>query len=278
MTNYPPGARYNTGMEIIYIDSYFLLNFIIDYLLCVCTGQVCLVRLRRGRYFLAASLGAVYACAALLPRLGFLSAPVFKLIIAMLMALISFGGERRLMRCAVTFIAVSGAFAGLIWALALAGAYPAFDMRTMLLSFAICYILLRAVFKGRVKLMEKERAEITLRLGAREARFMALIDTGNQLTDPVSGAPVMIICPHAAAPLFGAHAELAALDAVSLVQLSSDIPELKGRMRLIPYAFIGGRGMLAAIHPDAALVDGAPRELLAAISADAAGDGYEGII
>ena len=34
-------------MEVIYIDSVFLLNFVIDYLLVLASAQVCGVRLRR---------------------------------------------------------------------------------------------------------------------------------------------------------------------------------------------------------------------------------------
>ena len=56
-------------MEIVYIDSLFLLNFIIDYLLLLAVGKICALPLRRWRMLLGALWGAVYAVlAVLLPR------------------------------------------------------------------------------------------------------------------------------------------------------------------------------------------------------------------
>lgn len=278
MTKYLHALRYNCSMEVIYIDSVFLLNFVIDYLLVLASAQVCGVRLRRLRYISAALAGASYAAAVYLPRLGFLASPLLKLAAALLMSLIAFGGEARMLRCALVFLCVSAAFGGFIWALALAGGHPAFDMRTLVLSFALCYVLLRLVFSRRLKLADRPRAAVELTLDGRVSKFFALVDTGNSLADPVSGCPVMVICPHAAAPLFGANSALLELDAVSFFSAASGIPALHGRLRLIPYSAVGGGGMLAAFKPDCAVIDGKPRDILAAVSSDASGDGYEGIV
>ena len=239
-------------MEVIYIDSLFLLNLVIDYVLTVMCAQVCGVRLRRLRYALAALAGAAYAAAVYLPGLGWLKSAPFKLAAGALMALIAFAGEERPVRCAVVFFAVAAAFGGFIWAIALAGGYPAFDMRTLVAAFALCYALLRIVFSRRVKLVDQARVQVSLTLGARRAEFVVLVDTGNSLTDPISAMPVMVICPHAAAPLLGANAALLELDAVAFVETAADIPELRGRLRLIPYSAVGGGGVLAAFRPDSA--------------------------
>ncbi len=113
--------------------------------------------------------------------------------------------------------------------------------------------LLRIVFSRRVKLADQARVQVSLTLGARRSEFVALVDTGNSLTDPISAMPVMVICPHAAAPLLGANAALLELDAVAFVETAADIPELRGRLRLIPYSAVGGGGVLAAFRPDLAL-------------------------
>ena len=265
-------------MEVIYIDSLFLLNLVIDYVLTVMCAQVCGVRLRRRRYAFAALAGAVYAVAVYLPGFGWLRGAPFKLAAGALMALIAFAGEERPVRCAVVFFAVAAAFGGFIWAIALAGGYPAFDMRTLVAAFALCYALLRIVFSRRVKLADQARVQVSLTLGARRSEFIALVDTGNSLTDPISAMPVMVICPHAAAPLLGANAALLELDAVAFVEAAADIPELRGRLRLIPYSAVGGGGVLAAFRPDSAVVDGEERMLLAAVSPHVSGDGYEGVI
>lgn len=278
MTKYIVSMVYTLSMEVIYIDSLFFLNLAIDYILLLTAAQVCGVRLRRWRYLAAAFIGAAYAVLIYLPRLGFLASPIMKLAAAWLMCLIAFGTERRMWRCTVIFLAVSAAFGGFIWALSLAGLHPAFDLRTLLLSFALCYLLLRLVFRGKLKLADTPRAEVGLTLCGQTVKFLALVDTGNSLSDPISGGAVIVVCPHAILPLFRGHEQLLELDAVEFISAASALPEFKGRLRLIPYSSVGGCGMLAAFRPERLTVDGREREALAALSPNACGDGYEGII
>ena len=48
-------------MDVIYLDSLFGLNLLIDYCLVLASARVCGVVLRRWRYALAALIGALYA-------------------------------------------------------------------------------------------------------------------------------------------------------------------------------------------------------------------------
>lgn len=260
-------------MEVIYLDRLFLLNLAVDYLLCLLSGRVCGLVLHRGRYLLAALLGALYAVLTLLPGLAFLGGALGKLAAAALMAAIAYGGQARFLRCAAVFLAVSAAFGGALWALSLAGGRPRFDARVLLLSFALCYAGMQLLFRSRARLPDRPRVEVRVSLGGRESRFMALLDTGNSLSDPATGREVMLAAPHALAPLFpGADLRL---DAAALVSL----PALAGRFRLIPYRAVGGHGLLAAFRPDAVTVGGKARDgLLVAVSPEAQGDGFEGIV
>lgn len=270
--------RYNYGMKVVYIDSLFVTNLAIDYLLLLASAQVCGVRLKRARYLAAAVLGSVYAVCVYLPRASFLLVPCVKLCAGLIMALVAFGGEARRIRCALVFFSVSAAFGGFIWAIELAGGHPAFDTRTLIVSFALCYALLSAVFRGRAQLADRPRVAVELVLNGRTSHFNALVDTGNTLKDPITGAPVMVICPHAAAPLFSDDTALLQLDAVSFAERAAELTELRGRVRLIPYTVVGGGGVLAAFRPDSVIIDGSPRDILTALSANAQGDGYEGIV
>ena len=83
-------------------------------------------------------------------------------------------------------------------------------------------------------------AEICLVSGSRQARFTALIDTGNRLREPLSGNPVMIV-------------EAA---------LVADMLSLPVR-RWVPYDAIGGCGTLPCFRPDAAWVLRGHRRLCA---------------
>lgn len=272
------GRDYNAVMKTIYVDSLFVLNLAIDYLLCLISARLCGLVLRRRRYLAAALVGAAYAVGLYLPGLEFLQLWAMKLALWLIMGLIAFGREAQMLRCALVFAAVSAAFGGFIWAIELMGGYPAFDMRTMLLAFALCYTVLRLLFRDKARLAEARRIAIRLGLGGRETEFMALWDTGNSLHDPVSGRAVLLASPHALAPLFEGHETLLELEAVELLERAQSIEALSGKFRLIPYSSVGGSGLLAAFRPDTARSDGKELEIMAAVSKAASGEGFEAII
>ena len=238
-------------MKYIYIDSLFFLSLFTDYLLCLITARICRLCLRRWRYLAAALLGAAYSVSVFLPGMGFMASRWMELVSAALMGLIAFGGERRLFRCMAVFLAVSATFGGAIWALSLqTGALPVIDLRLLIGCFAVCYTVLSIIARSRSRAADRRTAAIELGLNGRHCCFTALIDSGNCLSDPVE-----------------------------LVTAAGDSPELAGRMRLIPFSALGGTGLLPVFRPDSVRVDGEERTgLLAAISAAAAGDGFEGIL
>ena len=57
-------------MTVVYIDSVFVLNTLMDYLLCLVTARLAGIPLRRRRYLLAALAGGGYAVAATVSRLA----------------------------------------------------------------------------------------------------------------------------------------------------------------------------------------------------------------
>ena len=260
-------------MKIIYADSVFLLNLIADYLLSLVSARTCALVLKRGRYLTSAAIGAAYSVAVYLPGLGFLSRPAVMLCVGLLMCLVSFGGETRLFKCCVVFFAVSAAFGGAIWGLLLAsgGIMPA-SGRVLLLAFAMCYALLSLVMRGTAAIPERARAEVSVTLGGKTAYFFALLDTGNVLTDPIDGAGVMVASSNAVAPLFSS---VLPSDPIALV---TQVPEIAGRARLVPFSSVGGRGMLGAFRPDCVTVDGKKKgKILIAVSDSASGNGFDAI-
>lgn len=271
-------------MEIIYIDSLFFINLITDYLLCLCAGRICGLKLKRLRYLCAALLGAVYSVAVFMPRLSFLSSPLMKLAAGLSMALIAFAGEKNPFRCAFVFLAVSAAFGGTLWALGLSdsviGGYKRISTKLLLSAFTICYSLGILIFRCRAKNADRRRVEVRLRFLGREAQFMALLDTGNSLSDPLTGASVMVVSPHALKSILGENTGcFEELSPVELIEFSQNVPELKGKLRLIPYSALGVTGTLPVFRPELLIIDGKEdKELLAAVSKSASGDGFEALI
>ena len=266
-------------MDVLYLDLWFALNLFCDYLLCLLTARAAGLCLKRVRYVLAALVGAVCACAAALPPLAVLSLPGWKLLTGALMGWIAFGAERRPLRCILLFFAVSAAFGGALLALT-GGRTLRVSLRALLLSFLFCYGTGMLLFRCQTLVREHRTQAVRIEHRGRSAVFRALLDTGNSLRDPVSGARVLIATPRALEGILRENAALFdRLGPLQLQELSAQIPELAGRLRLLPYSAVGGPGLLPAFRPDRLFIDGREQSgYLIAVSPQTAGDDYEAII
>lgn len=273
-------------METIYIDSLFILNLIIDYLLLLVTGRICSARLRRGFIALGAAIGAAYSVMVVLPFGGFLTSWLCRVAAAVLMLIASYWGEKHIFRLLAVFLAVSAAFGGAVYAVSLLGGggspqtpFVSVSPRVLLLSFAVCYAVLSLVFRRAASRTAREVLPAEAELRGGHICFSVLRDTGNSLYDPVSGLPVCIAEAETAAALFPAEF-LSCFSAADPVEMFA---ELSGRgfcrFRLIPYSSVGNPGgLLPAFRPDRLIIGGKVCPALIAIAPDLhAGGEYSAI-
>ena len=171
-------------MTVVYVDSVFVLNALMDYLLVLSAAHLAGIPLRRGRYLLAGLLGGAYAVAVFLPGLGFLAATPVKLAAGVLLALTAYGGEEKLLRLTLLLFAVSCALAGCVLALGLlAGGgvpvvngvfYTDVDARVLLIASAAAYLVLTMVFRAAAgKGIRGQLVPARVCLGGRETAFTA---------------------------------------------------------------------------------------------------------
>jgi stage II sporulation protein GA (sporulation sigma-E factor processing peptidase) len=85
------------AMTVVYLDSVFALNALVDYLLLAAAARLADLPVCRGRWVLGALLGGVYAAAVFLPGLGWLSRWPAHLVSGCAMTAAAFG-RRRLLR------------------------------------------------------------------------------------------------------------------------------------------------------------------------------------
>jgi len=257
-------------MEIIYADSLFALNAAVDYLVLLGAGKLCALPLRRGRMVCGAAWGGIYAVAAAVWP-GIFALLTVKLLAGALMTFIAFGAQRRTLRAAAAVYAVSAAFGGAVYAAAhlagtsvVPGRWVPVSARTLLLSFALCYAAVSLIFRRVGRRAERRVCEVTLRHGGGCVRFSALIDSGNELTDPLSGDPVLIAEAAALAPLFPDGLPPADADAFAALSFFAD----RGlHCRLLPCACVTApRALLLCFRPDEIKVNGIRRRMLVGIS------------
>lgn len=186
------------------------------------------------------------------------------------MTIISFGLHRTTPRAVVAVYAVAAAFGGAVYAASgLAGSangssrFMPVSPRVLLLSFAVCYAAVCLVFRRIARRADRRLCLVQLCHNGTAVSFSALLDTGNELVDPVSGDPVLIADAETLSPLFSGELPPMSDPLSALEQLSAH----GLRCRLIPCSSVAAeRSLLLCFRPDSVRVDGRSRTLLIGIS------------
>ncbi|MEG2000829.1 MAG: sigma-E processing peptidase SpoIIGA, partial [Evtepia sp.] len=169
-------------LTVIYIDSFFLLNFCINYLLLLSAAKLAGEIFYRLRFALSAVFGAFYAAMTFFPVFRILVHPVFKLSAAVIMILIAFGGTRRMFRLAAIFFALSCAFGGGLLALDFFrnGSYiqngvlhSALDFKGVLIAAGLFYGLLSLLFRRAAVHSGGELLSISFSEGEKSVKLIA---------------------------------------------------------------------------------------------------------
>ncbi len=242
----------------VYLDLVVLLNFLVDFLLLCGTSRLCGYPKGTKRAALASLVGGLYAGFCLLPGFRFLGALFWRFICLAGMTVIAYGWNKSALRAGCIFSFLSFALGGAavgnssFWGIILAAG----------LICLLCYLS----FRGRS--MAKSYVSVKLVLGSKERQFTALVDTGNTLTDPVSGRRVLVVSAHIAREILGLTEEALAKP----LETMSNYRELG--LRLIPYRAVGQpAGFLLAIRPDELTVDKEKRQDLVAFAPQQIGIG-----
>lgn len=275
-------------MAVVYLDSVFVLNGLMDYFLLLATAHLAGVPLRRRRFILAALLGGLYAAAVFLPGWGVLASPAGKMLAGILMALAAYGREEKLLRLILLLFLVSCGFAGCVLGLGMVSGgvpmangifYTDVDVRVLLMAAGAAYVVLSVVFRASARpAVEGTTVSVTLAWGERQVRLTALCDTGNSLRDPATGRPMLVAWGRRLEELW--PGELRSLLTERALERPAEtlgaLTDWQTRFRLVPYRAVGVRsGLLLAVRTDWAEIGGRRHErLLVALSPTELGDGF----
>ncbi len=233
----------------LYIDSVFFIQFVMNLYLLSITGKILKCTATHGRILLGALLGAGMICLVMLLPLGNMRIRLLLGVIPVSMCMIrvvfAFRGFRLLVRSSMA-MALCGFFMGSIvlwldrrlvwmrrwlygiWAFAFLGFFA--------------YRFLQVLIHRFEKEKESNVKKIRIPLGEKTVYMMALLDTGNHLTEPVNGAPVCIVSENAAKEFQDFF-----------------LPE---RYHAIPYQSIGkNRGILNAYEIPEIIIEESYREI-----------------
>lgn len=268
----------------IYLDSIFLLNAVINYLLLLMSAKVAGEPFRRRWLAAGGVVGACFTGASFLPGLEWLCAPLCKAGAAVLMVLIAFWDSRHLVRLWLLFLALScGLGGGMVLCSLLTGkgvsveggiVATGMDVRLLICSAVLCCLIMTLLFRRMSRHSFRELLPVTVSVGGKQVLLTALQDTGNTLTDPATGRPVLVVEGRRLKPLLP-ESLLSGLEHPAETMEHCGDSLWRGRLRLLPYRAVGIRSaLLLAVRTDMVRVGGKEYGgLLVALSPTPVSDG-----
>ncbi len=274
---------------VIYGDVLVAVNFIIDLLILRLCQPLTGIRQRGLRPYLAAGAGGLCAMAIFFPA-GSVCVDLFiRLGVSFIVVSIAYGRQKPVvfLRLLAVFYAVSFLVAGVVmalWFLVPRGRYAYrngmlyLDLPPVVLigSVAAAYLfvcLFERVFRWGRRM--GEHYAMTAQRDGRMVAFTALADTGNRLTEPFSGAPMVVL---------DAGRGRALLTEQEARWLDSGMTqgEPPPGLRVVPCRTITGEGMLTAFRPQSLQVQVGKRWVevegyIALLPGERCPDGCQGI-
>lgn len=268
---------------VVYLDIILLLNFAIDTLLLWFTAYFRKERIVWWRLLLASFFGSTYIVFFFFPSFAGLYQWGVKLVFSILMLLIAFGVSRLFTfvqhLCIFYFIAFvfGGGVFGLEYLLSSqseivngilvthndgfgVGTKPTFLV--VIAGFVVIYFLSKKSYEAiqEPRRVEAFLVDVVIKLKGESVICRGLVDTGNQLHEPVTRIPVMVVesqlLTHLLPPALLAHIASDASNLDGLDDLLQSLPaEWHTMLRLVPYRSVSrGMDFMVAFKPEQVMV------------------------
>ena len=286
----------------VYADVVFLINFSMDFLIFYITARLMKKRVR----ILRILGGAIFAAAAyclfifLVPFIPVLNAAfsVFILFAGVFIAF-SFSFVKEFLKtaamCYIVAFAMGGTAMALFYYLNITDfmgimvnvSTSDVSVKILIAASALSFLLYKLIFHiyKRFFAMQKSFLDVVISFNGKNSTVHTLVDTGNELCDPVSRSPVIVV-------EFGAIQNLLSDKAceIFLNHLEDNLPELLIRVcdselsntiRMIPFQSLGREhGMLIGFKPDCVHIfenEDKKRDFVIAVYNGKLGDGYNAL-
>lgn len=188
---------------VVYIDILFIQNFIVNLFLLYVTAQTLKIRIKMLNIFLSAVVGSVYAVTTIYVKFMYLSYIPIKFIVAVIMILILFRKKDFWfnMKSTIILTLYSMLLAGLCIFIefnknvSISMKYDGFSYKILLSALMIIYIVLNRTIvyvKDRQNII-RLTFEVEIVTEKFQKKVNAFMDTGNELREPVTNLPVMIV-------------------------------------------------------------------------------------
>lgn len=263
---------------VLYLDMLIGLNFVFSYLLLSVTNYLAKAGKRKRRLFFGAGVATSLIPLYVYFPNSMLNSVWMKGVYSLLIVYSTFGYQhfqaffQRLRLFYLTTFAVGGGLTGIYYMMGTAKAADAsssiwyvtnMQEETMhiglfVIGFPFVLYTFRKMLDRQVKnkLQYDQMYRVTLALNGKEMDTTGFIDSGNQLTDPLTGRPV-VLCDASYIRKFFAEDVWRQIETAILMDDLSSFPETwQQKLALIPYQGAAGQsGCLYSIKPDKLEID-----------------------
>ena len=244
-------------MQTVYVDLLFLINFCMDFLCMVAISGITSRRLSYIRAFIGAVIGGLYSVAALfMPPIGKLEI-VPALLCCCLMCLVVFAKSdsrpTEILRLTVTYLFTSALLGGIMTAtFNLLNSYnldlnesKSNDIPAWLLIAVGIFSLISTYLGGKIlrRRLLRKTASVTVFFNQKSITFNAMYDSGNLLSDSISGRPVIVADKRHSKELLGFE-----INTDTALGVSDE--KILHRIVFVPYATASGQKLMTALRPD----------------------------
>ncbi len=249
---------------VLYADILFVVNAIITFFLINLSADFLRIDSNNRRIILGSIIGGVYSFIIFASEINAILSAIIRILMLISIVFISIKSTslKKLIKFSVVFIIMSFVFSGIMYSVAFAflsnkflirNGYIYFDIGPIgiIILFSICYISLKLTKKALfVKKNSDFIYELLIRHGKESIRIRALYDSGNNVSDPFTGKPVIIMNTKEMNGLF----DINKVNSICRICANNDLSVLPEGIRLLPVKALGQTTLLPAVTVDSATV------------------------
>lgn len=262
----------------VYLDVIWALNLFFDSLLLYLTAIFLKRNIRLWRLLAGGFIGSLIILLSFTPLHAYSNHPLSKLLCSVLMVLMTFGYKRwryfikGLMTLYVSTFLIGGALIGAHYFIqfdsqlttkvllsSVKGFGDPISWLFVLLGFPIAWHFSRRNVESMemAKIQYEQIVKVTLTINTETFVLKGLVDSGNQLYDPLSKLPVMFVSIKNRIDETCDPIKKMAIDPEPLLMGKEEIPsEWQNRMRIVPCRVVGQEHQLiVALKPDSILIE-----------------------
>lgn len=229
----------------VYLDILIILNTLVNYFILLAVDKILRIHSKRWRILLGGAVGGLSSLLLFIENLGVIMT-LLKIATAVLMVITTFGVKpiKRFIKSTFLLFAITFLFGGLMFAVYIfldkdiliysnGIVYFDIDLTFLIICTVISYVVITIISKITDKKAPKSKEYyVTVENAGKTISCTSLMDTGNNLREPFSGYPVIMLDKEVFCKVF-----------------------TEEKIRLIPISTVNGESVIKAFRPHKLIID-----------------------